>query len=260
MKRIIHNISLLLCGSILVSGINAQLKVISTTDLLTNINGSTVETSGTINASDIKYEAWVINEGTESVTLKCRRTEIDVLNGTTNATCWNICPPYLNAGDRPVYVANLGNVDLTQTIAPGDTNKTFAGHYTPEGLTGCSLMLFEWFDGDNPTATLASLYIRFIHGVAVCTASIEELNSLKTIIYPNPVQQELTLFIEGESVSFNNYTYEVVNVLGATVHSGAIHNERTTIDAGTLTNGVYFVNIRNAQGTTANTTKFVINR
>jgi hypothetical protein len=259
MKKFLQQISLILLGGSLFITANAQLKLISTTDLLTDINGSTVETSGTINAADIKYEAWVINQGATSVTLKCRRTEIDVLSGTTNATCWNICPPYVNAGSRPVYVANLSNVDLTQTIAPGDTNKTFAGHYTPEGLTGCSLMLFEWFDGDNPTETLASLYVRFIHGVAVCTASLDELYGFHTAVYPNPAQHELTIMLEGENTAFNNCTYELINLLGEIVQTGSILNERTNISTNSLPDGVYFATIRNGQGASS-TTKFVVSR
>lgn len=238
-----------------------QLKLIYPSNLTTDINGTTVEVNQPASTLDMKYEAWIVNLGSSAVTLKCRRTEIDVLTGTTNATCWNICPPYLNAGSKPTYVANISNVDLTQTIQPNDTNKTFAGHYTPENLSGCSVMLFEWFDGANPSVTLASLYVRFIHnGTNLCTASInEETVSISTKVFPIPADNNLTIQIDNNLLLNNPLNYEIINLLGEVVEIATFNSTFTTqqIALNDLKEGVYFIRIKNKE-ITLSTKKFTV--
>lgn len=238
-----------------------QLKLVYPSNLTTDINGTTVEVNQPASTLDMKYEAWVINLGSSSVTLKCRRTEIDVLSGTTNATCWNICPPYLNAGAKPTYVANIGNVDLTQTIQPNDTNKTFAGHYTPENISGCSLMLFEWFDETDPSTTLASLYVRFIHnGTNLCTASInEETTSISTKVFPVPARDNITIQIDNTIILNKPLSYDIVNILGEVVATGQFNSTSNNqqISTNQFNEGVYFVRIKN-NGVTLSTKKITV--
>lgn len=241
----------------------SQLKVVYPGNLTTDINGATVEVNQPASTLDMKYEAWIVNLGSSAVTLKCRRTEIDVLSGTTNATCWNICPPYLNAGAKPTYVANISNVDLTQTIAPNDTNKTFAGHYTPENLSGCSVMLFEWFDGAAPTVTLASLYVRFIHnGTNVCTASINEQTTfVPTKLYPNPTASNLSIEIDGDFLMSKPLQYEIINILGEVVELSSFTSNSNSqqLSVEHLKDGIYFIRFKH-NGLTISTQKFTVSK
>jgi len=239
-----------------------QLKLVYPGDLLTDINGTTVEVNQPASTLDMKYEAWVINLGSSDVSLKCRRTEIDVLTGTTNATCWGICPPYENAGDKPVYIASVqGLGQLVEVIEATDTNKTFVGHYTPENISGCSLILYEWFDESNSSATLASLYVRFIHnGTSICTASInEETTSISTKVFPVPANDHLTVQIDINYLLNNPLSYEIVNLLGEVVEVSTFSSTSSTqqISINDLKEGVYFIRIKN-NGVTLNTKKFTV--
>jgi hypothetical protein len=239
-----------------------QLKLVYPGDLSTNINGTTVEVIDVASSLDMKYEAWVINLGSSAVSLKCRRTEIDVLTGTTNATCWGICPPYENAGDKPIYIASIPGVgQLIETIVANDTNKTFVGHYTPENLSGCSLILYEWFDGADPSTTLASLYVRFIHnGSSLCTASInEETETVSTKVFPVPANDHLTIQIDNNYLMNSPLSYEIINLLGEVVTTAQFNSTSNTqqISLSELKEGVYFIRIKN-NGATLNTKKFTV--
>jgi hypothetical protein len=240
-----------------------QLKLVYPGDLSTDINGTTVEVNDVASSLDMKYEAWVINLGSSSVTLKCRRTEVDVLAGTTNATCWNICPPYENAGDKPIYIASQPGVgQLTQTILPNDTNKTFVGHYTPENLSGCSLMLFEWFDGAAPSVTLASLYVRFIHnGTNLCTASINEQSTfVNAKLYPNPAASNLNIEIDNNFLISKPLQYEIINILGEVVELSSFTSSSNSqqLSVEHLKDGIYFIRFKH-NGNTISTKKFTVN-
>lgn len=135
-------------------------------------SGSMLEITG--NASDAELEeiVWIVNEGSASIDLKCRRTEIDVLSGTTNNTCWVVCPisPF-NAGQRDDLVSSFSGNHMIETMAQGDTAKSFALHYTPENLDGCSWFRVMWFTGEDQDDYLAYVDLKFNHATS-CTIGV----------------------------------------------------------------------------------------
>jgi len=134
-----------------------QVKVISPSNLNTNLNNTTVTVSGTPSASELDEILWLVRTDNVDRSIKCRKTEVDVLTGTKNITCWNICPQnYDDAGDYPVSVVAIGGAHLTEDFphaVDGDTIKSFAAHYKPENLDGCSLFKFEWYNANNSSET-----------------------------------------------------------------------------------------------------------
>lgn len=234
-------------------GVNAQLKLIKPTHPNADLNNTTLNISGVPADNELEFSLSVINTSSQDYVIKCRRTEVDVLAGTKNATCWVLCPPDVNAGDFPVFVIGQNGVEYTENMAAGDTAIGFSAKHKPNNLDGCSLYLYEFFDEVDPGTTLARVYGRFTHNVSTsCTASLLENNEFEFSMYPNPANHQLTFNIDE-----SNLTIQIIDLLGKTVVSQTNLFNNKTIDVSDLNNGVYFVSVlRN--GTVLKTEKLVV--
>lgn len=251
--RKIYAIATLLLASGLVT---AQVKLIEPDNPTVDVNGHTLELTDVPSAADMEVDFYVVNTGSTSLTMVCTRTEVDGLAGTQNSTCWQICPETLNTGSKVIYTVNISGTNLEETAAPGDTIKSFAGHYYPSGLDGCSLFKYEWKDATT-SQVYAEVYVRFVHQTSgTCTASQEEL-SLDFDLYPNPANDNLTIQLD------DNYNEQlsvtVVDVLGQVVSRRqlATGDLYTTIPTSSLVEGVYFVTF-SSDNETLLTKKFVV--
>lgn len=238
MKKIILGIAFLVAASL---QMNAQLKVVEfgrTADL----NGATIEVDGASTDTELAFYMETINEGANSVELKILRTEVDVISGTENATCWKICPPEEMAGVQPVLLSAY-----SETIAAGDTNATFSAHYYPNNLDGCSLMKYDWVDAQNSSTVYATLYIRFVHSNNLCTASTqEEIANLTFEVYPNPANDVINVLFEDVQSGSDEITISLIDMLGKQVRSLRYGNGNPKISLSTsdLNEGVYFLSVR----------------
>ena len=148
----------------------------------------------------MEIDLFVINTSSSSLTMVCTRTEVDGLAGTQNSTCWQVCPETLNTGAKPNYTVNISGVNLEETAAAGDTITSFAGHYYPSGLDGCSLFKYEWSDATSGTV-YGEVYVRFIHLTSgTCTASNEEI-AVDFDVYPNPANDNLNIQLSDSYLS-----------------------------------------------------------
>jgi len=221
-----------------------QLKIVEPLDLATDINQTEVEEIGLSTDLELEKVVWVINTGSTSVTLKCKKTEIDVLAGTMNTTCWKLCPSVYDwAGGVPSGFVTLGGNQMTETIAPGDTVKSFAGHYKPENLDGCSLFTYDWYDENDLNTSLASINVRYIHTTGTCTASINESDNDVTLdLVPNPASQIVRINMEGIE-NFNNVSINIYDMLGKSVGSISQITNSNSLNIEGYNKGVYFVSI-----------------
>lgn len=81
--------------------------------------------------------------------------------------------------------------------------------------------------------------------IAITTAGLEDLNALDIQVYPNPVNEILTVEF-GQLLSLENIT--VTDALGRTVQQfKGIHSTNMQIDLGNESAGVYFLNLRMAE-------------
>lgn len=220
---------------------NAQLKIALFNDPSMDITNTTVEISGLPSDNEITYYLKVINIGGSSVSTKVRRTEVDVMSGTENTTCWVLCPSYVLAGTQPILVS-----EFAATINPLDTNNTFAGHYKPSNQTGCSLIKYEWVEESNETNVYATIFIRFVHGIANCTADIYSENKIYNVsLYPNPTSDATTLLFN--ATAGGQTTIVIYNLLGEIVWSQnttIVQGEnRINLDLSGMSTGNYFVKI-----------------
>lgn len=255
MKRLFTLILSILAFSVLAQ---TPLKVVQPSDLVTDVNNTTITINGLASDPELIASLWVINNGSSTITLKCKKTEIDVLANTSNTTCWNLCPPtYDVAGSRTVVIVNINGTQMTETAAVGDTIKSFAGHYKPNNLDGCSLFKYEWFDQNDMNTALATVYIRYVHTTGTCTASVEEAGKLEVNMYPVPVNQELNISLA--ELPSSTVNVEFLDVLGKVVVQQRINSAFTSVDVSELPEGVYFTRFI-VSGKVVSTRKIIIKR
>ena len=84
------------------------------------VNGSYVSVVSSESNPDIYKSFWVVNQTATTKTIKVRRVEVTFVNGTDNATCWDVCPPPMDAGSQTDWTS-----PNTQDVMANDTNKTF---------------------------------------------------------------------------------------------------------------------------------------
>jgi hypothetical protein len=203
------------------------------------LNNTTINISGTPADNDLEFSLSVINTSSQAMSVKCRRTEVDVLAGTSNTTCWVLCPPYVNAADFPAMVIGQNGVEYEENMGAGDTAVGFLAHYGPHNIDGCSLFLYEFFDSADPSTALAKVYGRFTHNVTTsCTASLSEDFDFEFSMYPNPANNQLNF-----KVDESNLSIQIIDLLGKTIVSKKTLVSNQSIDLNNLNNGVYFVSV-----------------
>ena len=247
MKKALYAIMIVLVPMIF----NAQLKIIEP-DSTTNLDGQTLQAKGNAADFELVKDLYVVNTGSNSLVLRVIRTEVDVLSGTENATCWQLCPNFVTAGSQPVLVSAL-----TETIAPGDTAKSFAAHYKPKNIDGCSLMKYEWVEDSNQSVSLASVSIKFLHTLGVCTVGIEENENTTFSMYPNPASSDVV--IDFGTKTNNSVELVVSDLLGRNIDRKIVGKDvsRISLPVDDYTEGAYFVSIL-SEGRLMKTSKLIV--
>ena len=134
-------------------------------------------------AGEMVAEWPVTNISDASVSVKCRRTTISAVAGSSNYFCWGVC-----------YGETTNVSLLAQTILASDTNHTFYAHYKPLGNPGETLITYCFFNTANP-ADQACQTVSFCYE-STCPLAIDETeNSKLELIGSNPLK----------GLSFMNY-------------------------------------------------------
>ncbi len=220
-------------------GVSAQLKLVDPVFLGANLNNTTLMASGVPADSELQFALSIINTSTQTYTLKCKRTEVDVMAGTENITCWDTCAPLLVAGDFETMIVGEVGIEYVEVIAPNDTATSFLARYKPKNLDGCSLFLYEFFDVANPNVILARVHGRFTHNISTsCTASLITKNDLEFSMYPNPTNNQLTF-----NTNDRNLFFQISDLQGRRVVNKTELVNGKRLDLGFLHSGVYFVSV-----------------
>jgi hypothetical protein len=82
----------------------------------------------------------VRNTSTVSKSIKVKRYEISVIEGTDNSICWG----------TQCYPPNITVTPEYQIIVPTGVDTTFKADYIPYGITGVSKYMYVFFDKDSP--------------------------------------------------------------------------------------------------------------
>ena len=266
MKNIYYKLSLIVFSLLGITSIKAQtlpLVILETGHLTVDKNGTTIDETGLASDFEIDKVLWVVNPNSQALTLKCKKTEIDMLAGTENGTCWQICPGIFDvAGANTPAFVSLGGVEMTETAGPNDTIKTFGAHYKPMNLDGCSIIKYEWYDENDLNTALASVNIRFIHSATgSCSASINEKTDYSFDIFPNPANKSINITLDDNINTNDNISLDIYDIIGKKVFSNDIKslNNKNQISLSTvnLIQGVYLVSI-SSNGNTIATNRLMI--
>lgn len=87
------------------------------------------------------------------------------------------------------------------------------------------------------------------------TGTKETVAAAGTKVYPNPASDVLHI----EVGAFENKTFNVIDLTGKAVASQALTGSKTDLNVSTFAKGVYFYEIRNAEGITEKSGKFNVN-
>ena len=134
-------------------------------------------TAATLTGAGEMVAEWpVTNISNASISLKCSRSVVSEIAGTSNYFCWGVC------------FGETTNVSLiSQTILPSDTNHTFYAHYKPLGNPGETLITYCFFNTANPSDQ-ACQTVSFCYE-SVCPISVEEEQNAKfELVGSNPLK------------------------------------------------------------------------
>jgi len=174
--------------------------------------------------------AFITNNGATTMTVKVKKVELSLANGSTNTFCWGACFP------PDVYVSPI-SID----IPAGGTNYfDFLTEYYPNATVGQSLIRYVFFDVNNPTDTVCFkvLYSTFPMGIGGETAGRAQLSAP----YPNPSSEVVHFNYQSEMADAR---LVVVNMLGTKVADlmFTVKEGKITLPVAKLPQGVYFASL-----------------
>lgn len=142
-------------------------------------------TAATLTGAGEMVAEWpVTNISDASISVKCSRSVISEIPGSSNYFCWGVC-----------YGETTNVSLLAQTILASDTNHTFYAHYKPLGNSGETLIKYCFFNTANP-ADQACQTVSFCYESSCPMSVDEEAVSKLELVGSNPLK----------GLSFMNYT------------------------------------------------------
>lgn len=198
------------------------------------VNGTASTLTG---AGEMVAEWPVTNISSASISLKCSRSVVTEVAGTSNYFCWGVC------------FGETTNVSLiSQTILPGDTNQTFYAHYKPLGNPGETLITYCFFNTANPSDQ-ACQTVSFCYESS-CPMGVEESMATELqLVGSNPLK----------GISFLNYKLPtgvnesnliITNLQGSVVKKSVVKGNSGSIliNAEDFAAGVYQFTLQSSKG------------
>jgi hypothetical protein len=218
---------LLILGIILTAGLSVYAQNLTLTKGLTNIsNGDTITTVGDATTT-LTCLIDVTNNAAVSLSVKCLRTDIDVVPGSTNSICWG----------GSCWPVNVSLSPDPTVIAAGAKSTEFSGDYKANGNSGVSIIRYRFFNM-NAIADSVCFYAKFD-----ATVGINESSSDAEIsdAYPNPANS-YTNIIYKLTGGYNSANIIISNLLGKEVISIPVNEKegKIRIETEMLTDGIYF--------------------
>jgi hypothetical protein len=218
--------ALLILGLVLTVGMSVFAQNLTLSDGAHSIaNGDTVTVAGDV-VSTLFCHINVINNAGVSLSVKCKRTNIIVVPGSSNSFCWGG-----SCWDTSYYTSPDATV-----IAAGATATEFSGDYKANGHSGISVVRYRFYDMNNISDSV------MFYGKFDATIGINEADLITfSDIYPNPADN--SSFIDYSiSSAFSNAQAKVIDLLGNEVLLVPVYerNGKIRINTSNLTSGIYF--------------------
>jgi hypothetical protein len=221
MKKII-----LVLGLIFTAGLSVFAQNLTLSKGTTNyLNGDTITVGG--DASTILVCLIdVTNNSANTLSVKCSRTNINVVSGSTNSFCWNTC-----------WNDNTSTSPLPVIIESDSTATEFTGDYNGHSNSGVSIIRYRFFDMNNIADSVC------FFGKFVATLGVNENSTGAEIsdAYPNPASSYTNINYK-LTAGDNSANIIISNLLGQKVVSIPVNEKegKIRIETGMLNDGIYF--------------------
>ena len=185
------------------------------------------------------------NIGTSSIDVACERTEISLINGSSNSFCWGIL----------CYPTTTSLSTVPSTIDPGLIDNTFRGDYVPNGADGISTINYNFFDVNDP-ADAVSVTINY----DTQTVGIDNINAKNNFLNVSSRPGNSLIAVAYNVVGSTSNQLKVYNLLGNNVKNFNINKNGTmVVSTAGLSNGVYVFCLE-SNGKKVATKKFVVSK
>ncbi len=224
------NIYLLLILSIVIFSVNGLSQ-----SLTLSWEGETIGDSLLVEGLATDYElvahAIVTNNTANSMDIKLRRDQLQMVEGTMNYFCWgaNCYPPNVDESPIPFTLA------AGQSTEEGD----FSGHYEPNNNFGDSFIEYEFFNVDNEDEN-----VKVVVQFAATVVGVNE-HDLSANVYPNPASDHVTI-----SLLHTMNTIIIYDFTGSKVMEEHVNSSSHKLNTSQLSPGVYFFRITTDFGVT----------
>jgi hypothetical protein len=207
-------------------------------------NGSSFMVNGDQNFFMAAY-VFVTNNSNNAKDVMVKKTEIFLIQGTSNYFCWAQC-----------YGPNTYISPEALTINAGETNDVnFSGDYDPMGHVGVTTIMYTFFDGNNPNDS-AAVTVYFNAGYT----GIGDLAAVDMIsdVYPNPAYGSANIDYNFP-VSATDASLVVRTLTGQVVSSYDLNGNQGNIkmDVSSFNPGVYFCSLQ-INGMEVKTSKLIV--
>ncbi len=214
-----------------------------------DISNGNIVVNGPHDVDQVAARANLTNIGSQSLNIKIKATNVNLLDGQTYQLCWLLC-----------YNFNVSPTPDPLPINPGDTLSDFRGYLNPNLITGTSNITYVFYDMDNPDDSV-SINVQYI---ITDQTSVNEFVSEKNLgiqkVFPNPTTDFINVVHNLDNTQ--NARIDFFDLAGKQVKSVSLQNSSAglmRIDVRDLKEGVYFyslvVNNKRQQ-----TKKLVVNR
>jgi hypothetical protein len=195
-------------------------------------------TASTLTGAGEMVAEWpVTNISDVQISVKCSRSVISEVAGTSNYFCWGVC-----------YGETTNVSLLAQTIFASDTNHTFYAHYKPLGNPGQTIIRYCFFNTANP-ADQACQNVSFCYE-SDCAMEVSEQNSTKfELVGSNPLKG-LTFMNYSMPAGENEGQLIITNLQGKIVKTSTVRGNSGSIllNAQDYAAGIYQFTLMTSKG------------
>lgn len=190
-------------------------------------DGDTLTVSGGVSTT-LMAHVDVTNNSAAELSIKCRRMEVSLVSGSTNSFCWG----------GQCWPENVSQSTDPTVIAAGATATEFSGDYKANGNEGISIIIYKFFDMNNPHDT-----VTFVCKFVSSSVGISESDNNLSIspAFPNP-SNKYTFISYQLSEKDNNAKVILSDMVGNEVKSLIVAGKegKVRMDTYDMPDGIYF--------------------
>lgn len=221
-------------------------KIVHASDFNTDISGTEVEAVGDPSDARIYYDMRVINLTGTSQDIRYERKRI-ANSGRTDEVCDEML---CHTADDATWFQTPNTV----TVDHEDTT-VLKPQIAPGNMESCGI--HKYYVVSNGTY-LDSITIKFRTTNSNCFLSVEDESNINSAfnLYPNPAENELTI------ENLTNFDSDILihDALGKEIALIHVTGSTQQINLSDLKSGIYFVSLRNEQGTLTEPKKLIVKK